>query len=309
MKIKLSEERQGEIYIFLALITWAFFPLLVNVSAHSLPPLLFAGLSFLVAGIFTLIIVILRKKTKDLFNKKALPYMLSGAFFIAGVLFPLLFVAGQKTSAGNMALLGQSEVLFTFLFFGLMGFEKMTTNKILGGLLILAGVILTLFYDIDRHFNIWDFVIILACIFAPIGNYFQQKAVRMVSSFAHICLRNLLIGSILIICGLLFEKTPEIIFSQKNIFLILANGLIAFSISKIFFMESIKRIDVSKALALDASYPAFTVFFAFILLHEIPTINQVIGFFVILIGVYFTTQNNAKWWHLNRKQNKRPDLL
>ncbi len=296
--------------MFFEVLTWAIFPLLINTSNNILPPLFFAGTSLIIAGLFLLFFVILRGKIKDFINKKALPYMLSATFFIVLVVFPLIFIAGQKTSPGNMSILGQSEVLFTFLFFGLLGFEKITKNRIIGAILVLTGVLLILLKNFSGLFNVWDWIIVLACCFAPFGNFFQQKAIKLISSVSHVCFRNLIGGIILITASLFTEKINiHTTFSQNNIFLILTNGIVAFGLSKILFMEAIKRIDVSKALVLGASYPAFSIFLAFIFLQEIPTIEQIVGFIIIFIGVYFTTQNHEKWWNFTRKKTSRRKLV
>jgi len=55
----------------------------------------------------------------------------------------------------------------------------------------------------------------------------------------------------------------------------------------IFTNESIKRIDISKAILISiGAYPAISLIFAFLFLGEMPTIFQTVGLIVILFGIY-----------------------
>jgi drug/metabolite transporter (DMT)-like permease len=49
-------------------------------------------------------------------------------------------------------------------------------------------------------------------------------------------------------------------------------------------------MDIGKAILLStSSYPAISLLFAFLFLHEIPTVYQWTGFFVILTGILLIT--------------------
>jgi len=107
-------------------------------------------------------------------------------------------------------------------------------------------------------------------------------------------IRNIFGGLILIAISLLFEKNTGPIQSIKtNLPLILLSGIIIYHFSKLMWYEGIKRIDVTKAtsISLGAS-PILSIIFSIILLKEIPTIFQIIGFVLILIGIFTITFKN-----------------
>jgi len=56
----------------------------------------------------------------------------------------------------------------------------------------------------------------------------------------------------------------------------------------------LKKLDISKASAIGMSYPAFSLIFAFLLLHEIPTLYQWIGIAIISMGLYFIIRTTSK---------------
>lgn len=283
----MDEEKRGEILMFFEAFAYALFPIFVRSSSGFLPPVLFAGGSMFLAGIITLIFLAYQGKISELFHRQALPYMAAGTFFIVIIFYNIMFIAGQKTTAGNLGILQQTEVFWTFLFFGLLGLEKITKKRILGGVLIFLGTIFILAKSFSGTIQVWDILIVLATIIPSFGNFFQKKAVRMVSPIAHLCFRSLWGGGILLFGGLFWGTVDfDILFSQKSIFLIFLNGVVVFGIAKICFLEAMKRIDVSKAIALNSAAPALTLVIAFFFLNEVPTVEQISGLLVMIIGIF-----------------------
>jgi multidrug transporter EmrE-like cation transporter len=84
----------------------------------------------------------------------------------------------------------------------------------------------------------------------------------------------------------LFE-TPlhEITFTREALFLIIANGVFAFGLSKWFWLEGIHRVGVTKAISYNTAAPALTLIFAFFLFRQVPTAEQIMGLTAVLIGV------------------------
>jgi len=286
--MKISREVKGELFMGAEVLTWAFFPIFVKISSGVLPVFFFTGISMIIAGITTLVIIFFKKNS---FNFHSLPwqYMASSIFFLGIVFFPMLIFAGQHTTAGNMAILGQNEVLFSFLFFGFLGIDKVNKERIFGVGFILLGVILVLIKDFSWTLNVYDFFIIGICMLTPFANYFQQKVVRKVPPAIYLCIRSFIAGFFLLALSLLIEDIPVLKFLHWK--LLILNGIITFGISKIFWLEAIKRIDVSKALALSSTYPIITICIAFFYLDEMTSFNQIAGLFAIILGVYLITHH------------------
>ena len=284
--MKISREVKGELLMAGTVLAGSIFPVLIKFSAGLLPVFFFAGVSMIIASFVALPFVI-RKK----FNIKALPYMTISVFFIAFI-FPVLIFAGQKTTAGNFAILGNSEALFSFLFFGFLGIDKITKSRVMGATLLLFGVILVILNDFSGGLNVYDFLLILVCAFCPFGNYFQQKAVRMISPMIYFCFRSFLAGSVLLIISFSTENIPTLEFSHWKILLL--TGILHFGISKILWLKAIRLIDFSKAISLASATPAVALIFAFFFLDEIPNYMQIIGLFAMLFGVYLMTHHERK---------------
>jgi len=63
-------------------------------------------------------------------------------------------------------------------------------------------------------------------------------------------------------------------------------GIIGFALHYFSWYEAIKRLNLSKATSLVSISPAFTIILVWLILKEIPTFQQIGGFFIIIIGVF-----------------------
>ncbi len=62
-------------------------------------------------------------------------------------------------------------------------------------------------------------------------------------------------------------------------------------LAKALWVEAIARISVTKANALNSIGPLFTLFFAFMIFHQVPTIWQSTSLIFFFFGVLLLTEN------------------
>ena len=289
----LSQERIGELMIVGETITYSLFPVIIAHTTKIMPPILFAGASAIVASISVFLYLFFTKQLKDLINKKTIKYSLLVTLFIMIIPSIFIFIGSSKTSGINTTILLQTEILSTLIVFGILSLEKITTKKILGAILVFIGASLIVF---NGTFNInpGDIFIIIGASIYPIGNIFSKKTVKIASPSIILFIRSFVGGLILIAISLLFESHPNAFSSIKaNLPIILLTGIVIYHISKIMWYEGIKRIDVTKAIPISVGGgPLLSLIFSIILLKEIPTIFQIIGFILILVGVFTVTLKN-----------------
>ncbi len=294
MRIK-SKETVGEIFMMASAALHGFFPLLANTGVNYISPVLFAGTSILLSSVLFFIYLLYSGNLRKIFNKKALPYILGVTVFIVIIPSILIFVGTSMTSGVNTALLLQTEVLFTFIIFGLFFNEKITTKKLIGGFAILGGATIIL-YNGSFSLNWGDFMIISGTLFYPFGNKCAKKALEIVPSTVILFVRSLIGGTFLVMLSLLFEKHAG--FTGDSLLIpvlfVLANGFLIMFLSKIVTYEAFKRIDITKAIALVMSEPAFALLFLMIFLQQFPNLYQVIGLIFIMSGVAFIVFKKRK---------------
>lgn len=285
-----KKELVGETFIFTSILFGALEPIAINYSVKLMPPILFAGLYIFLCSILFFIYVLATKTFHEIFNKKAFKYTLGVTAFI--VIIPsILFFSGSKMTSGiNTALLLQTEILFTLLICGAFYKEKITAKKIISSLLILSGAILIL-YNGSLNLNTGGLLIIAATIFYPFGNMCAKEALKLSPLAPILFLRSFLGGITMLIISLIFEdSTTQVLPGIKTIFFsVIILSILLIVVSKIFWYKGLKNMEIGKAIGISTASPALSLIFAIIFLNEIPTIYQIAGLLVIIIGVYFLT--------------------
>lgn len=293
----LSTERKGEMLILLETAIFALTPIMLSSAGGNLPPFFYYAITSLLSCFLFVLILRLRKKNIFAIPKHLFLHAFLGTFFIGLLLWPTLFFLGQKVVAGSQGILLQAELFFSFLFFGvILGTEKITWNRLLGASTILCGVLLVLFRDISwANFSIWELAFAMIMCLAPVGNYFQQKVTKQISSLQYLVFRSLLVVLVFFPLSFFWEELHwGLLQNPNNLFLIAINGFLVFAISRILWLETIKRIDVSKANSINAIVPALALLYAFLLLQEIPTWEQTLGVLLTFVGTFFLFEKRAR---------------
>lgn len=287
MIVTRKTEKTGIIFALIAAIIHGLAPLIINKGGHSIPPITFAAIATIIGTIFCFIIVLLQNKLSELKIKKAHFSLLMVGLLIVIIPHILLFVGSSKTSGINTSLLGLSELIFVLIYTPFIG-EKNTLEKYIGALAILIGGVFVL-YKGKFELNTGDMLIILSTACYPIGNFYAKKAFNFVSTSTVLFVRFLL-GSIVILpTALIVEPEANIITILNNDWpTILFTGIIFLGLGKTIWYEGFKYLDMSKGISLIMTAPLFSILFLITIFHEKIIINQWIGIFIIMIGIYFS---------------------
>jgi len=285
---KLSQERTGEVIILSESIIWGLFPILAILSYSGLSPLTSLAWTTAISFFFFLFVVIARRSWNNVFQR-GIFWQLLAITGITGVLFYVLFYIGlEHTSAGNAAIIGTAEILFSFLFFNVWKKEYISFKYIIGIVCMLLGVLIILAPNFSG-FRIGDIVILLAVFIAPLGNYFQKSLRSKISSEQILFFRTLIAAPILFFIAYLAGES--IIIPPISVWwILLVNGVVLFGITKLLWIESIFRIGVTKSISLSSVSPIFTLIFAYLIFHDEPTFVQIIAVPLSVVGVYLLTR-------------------
>lgn len=282
----IQSETSGVLLVLSSAVLWGVFPILINHGVKIIPPLTFAAISTLIAAAGALMYTIQQKTLREFKYKKAyFPLFMITMCFIV-VPFILLFIGTQKTSALNTTLLDLTEIIFTIIFTHFIG-EKTTLQKLIGALGIFFGAFFIM-YNGQRTLNFGDILIILSTVLYPVGNFYGKKALKLISPATILFIRTLIGGLILSVIALFFEREAnwQLIFIQHwKLFLL--NGLLLLGLSKVLWYESLKRLDISKAVSLIMTFPISSLIILIILGEKISLL-QSIGIGIMFIGVIFS---------------------
>jgi len=255
-----------------------------------LPPLISFGWSTLFAALLFGGVLTLTHRWGEIRNRSSLRDILWATLFLGILYYGLVFFGLRYTSAGNASLIAATEVCFSFIFFHVWRKDFISPKHILGAIFMLIGVFIVL-YPNTTKLHLGDLLILMATIIAPFGNYFQQRARERVSSEMILFVRSAISTPIVLILACLLREKFSIADLKTSAALILINGLLLMGFSKILWVEGIHRISVTKSNALASIAPPLTLLFAWLILHNIPTLFQLLSIVPILFGMALLSMN------------------
>lgn len=291
--MRFDKEQKGELFIVSSAFFWALFPVITILSYVSVPALVSLAWSTLFSAIFFVLVVSAKHSWHELGRWSAYKDMLIGTFIQGVCYYVLFFFALKYTSAGNAALISSTEILFTYLFFRFGRKDPLSSYHTIGAFLMLIGAAVVL-YPNFKEFHLGDMLIILACAIAPIGNLFQQRARKSVGSETIMLVRSIVSTMVIFLMVYFSRSNSSFSVIQPSLFLLIVNGLLLLGLTKLFWLEGIHRISVTKAIALSNISPLLTLFFAWLLLGDVPTVWQLSALIPIFFGIRFLQKQTGK---------------
>jgi len=284
----LSKTKQGDLLILIQAFLSAFFPIAAVLSYKSITPMasLFYS-SVFTAGVF-LVLFCFRPKWQELFLPGVLKELLFVALIIGVGYYGLFFLGLKYTSAGNASLIAMMEIFYSYLFFHVLRKEKLDARHLAGGMLMILGAVLVLFNKVSV-FRVGDLIILVAAAFPALGNYYQQKLRKKISTKTVLFGRSMLTLPFLAILAFALRENLSPAVMRGSFWFLLLNGTIFLGISKIFWLEGIHRISVTKANIIASVSPAFTLLLAAFFLKQYPNFWQILAFLPLGIGLWLLT--------------------
>ena len=286
----MKEERKGEFFIIGEALLWSLFPVITVMTFAGLAPITSLSWTTLIAAAFFGLLMLVKGSWRELKNPLVWRYGVLISFFI-GVWFYGFYYTGLKfTTPGNAGLIALFEVLTSYVLFNVLRKEPFpAVHKLGAGLMVLGAVII-----LGKNYGgfvFGDFFILAATLLAPFGNMFVQKCRELASSETIMFLRSFFSGFFLLgLAAVLGEQvSAEKAFSVLPALLV--NGIVIFGVSKLFWIEGIHRIPVTKAILMQSMTPLLTLLFAWLLLSQPPTVWQLSSVVPLLLGVVLLTGN------------------
>jgi drug/metabolite transporter (DMT)-like permease len=280
----MSKEKKGEIILFLQACLWGGFPIVTILSYNTLTPVVSLALSSFVATLFFAVMLTIKKKWHEVRDATALKDILLATVFIGIIYYLLEFIGLQHTTAGNGSIVAESEIFFSYLLFNLWKKDTLPFVHFLGALFMVIGSCIVLYPNL-HSFNQGDLLILLAASIAPFGNYFAKRARKRVGSEAIMFIRSFISALFLFGLASVIHNTITLTAIKSSFLIICINGIVMFGFVKMLWIEGIHRVSVVKANALTSTAPLFTLFFAWLILHNTPTIWQLSSFIPMFIGI------------------------
>jgi len=274
----MTKEREGELFMLGVSLFESWFPILSIIALSYIGALHTYALALFISLIFFSIIMFKKKLFSELLNKDNYISLILTSFWIT-VLFVLIFIGIRYTTAGNMSVIVFLQLFFSYLYFNVFGKQKLDKVHTIGAFVMGIGAIIIL-YPNELSFNKGDWILLLAAAIAPIANMYSQRARKFYSSETILGFRTFFALPIISLMAYLLE--PELSYDnlQKALPYVLVIGLFIFGLSKIFWMEALHRISITKVSAMVALVPVLTLVFAFYILEKYPRLVKCLELFL-----------------------------
>ncbi|WP_428897752.1 EamA-like transporter family protein [Parelusimicrobium proximum] len=263
-------------------------------------PILFVAVSCALAVLFMTPVLIKKGILKDLFNPKYIPsYLVIGTFSTALPMSIMMFSLNYTTPA-NMAILNQTELLFSLIFAYILLKERPSAQQLGGSALVLLGTALILATD---AFSIkWKGdLMVIGCVWMfQLGHVAAKKLPANIDYTLIVAARALYALPVLIIMTAFLWFKGGLVF-QPNTALLLGlifSGFLNYALGNMFWYMAIRNMDLGKATAIILSYPVMTFILSVLFGIEKGHLYQVAGLALAFTGAYWIT-------HIVKKQGER----
>jgi len=284
----MRQESRGLLYGWILAVFEGLFPILSQFILRYMGSLYAYAFSITVAMFFLLGYLTFRRRLSELFCKKALFDLFMTALLI-NLIFVLIFSGLRFTTAANTSVIMILQLFFAWLYFNVLGPEKLGVLPTIGAFLMALGGIIVVFPE-DFHFNRGDLLVLLAAAIAPVANFFQKRAREHVSAETVLAFRNSVAIPILLLLAWFFDPPLHEASLLHALPYILLNGFLVFTIAKILWVEALHLISITKLSAMVSLIPLFTLLFAWLILGDVPTVRQLAGAVPVIVGAVLIGQ-------------------
>lgn len=291
-----SRIRTGEVLAFGSAALSGAFPVLTAATVATLTPLYAAGIATAISSVFFACVLSLKGRWKEMLQRAAWGDMLATSMCIAVGYYGLLFTGLRYTTPGNGAVIGLLQIFFTVLIVNILWkHEPCSVRHAAGAACMVSGALLILLPQWSGQAHAGDLLIVFASMVAPVGNVYAQRARKIVSSETIMFVRSGIGFAFLLLLALIFE--PRLQWTQLGAvwWQVALNGVFILGLSKIFWLEAIHRLPITKTLTLSMSGVLVTFALSYVFLGQQVTTAQLLSIPPMALGLWLLTKPVATW--------------
>jgi drug/metabolite transporter (DMT)-like permease len=285
----------GTIYV-----VWGSTYLAIRVMVEDIPPLLGAGVRFLIAGAMLYAWVAVRRPAaaRHITGRQWLAAAVVGILLMFGG-NGLVTLAEQEVPSGLAALLIASEPLWIILLRGSLGRERVPRTTLISVAIGFVGVALLVLPG-DRPEGAplgWSLVVVLAALLWAAGSFAASRLDRPTDLLTTTAWQMLIGGAFMVCVGLAVGEAGELHLAEVSldsasafVFLILVGSIAAFTA----YNWLLQHVAISTVSTYAFVNPVIAVFLGWLILSEEITGWVVLGTVVIVAAVAFVVLSAAE---------------
>jgi drug/metabolite transporter (DMT)-like permease len=285
----------GTVYV-----VWGSTYLAIRVMVETIPPLLGAGVRFMIAGALIHTWVAWRRPPGAL---RVTPRQLAGAALVGLLLMfggnGLVTVAEQKVPSGLAALLIATVPLWVIVLRAGVGRERVPARTLAGVMIGFAGVALLVIPG-DRPDDAplsWSLLVVVAALLWASGSFAQSRMARPPNILAAAGYQMLLGGSAMVAVGLAAGEAADLHVGEISAesalafaFLVVVGSIAAFTA----YNWLLRHVAISTVATYAFVNPVIAVFLGWVILSERITAFVAAGTLVIVASVAFVVLSTSE---------------
>ena len=299
----MRDTQKGYLMCFFGVFTWSFSEIIVKKLQGAVGPFSLSFLRFFFGGLVLLLLILLRKDTKDLFSflihHKWL--MLFSSMVALGFSNIIYFIGLQSTQANIGSAMYTTYTIFISIYSIFLLNERTNMSLklmgyaigFIGAALLITNFQINLF--IDPAYVTGNLLLLLAAAIWAFYSVTGKMLFLRLPGVKNVEIKFTMLASLLACLPILIAIpfTSEIntffIYDINAWIYILLMGIITTGFGLYLFFIGIKKIEVSRGISMALLKPVISTFFAFLILGELPTTAlyvaiPLIAFAILLIN-------------------------
>ncbi|MBR4591590.1 MAG: DMT family transporter, partial [Elusimicrobiaceae bacterium] len=240
------------------------------------------------------------KKWPELFAARTRWKFLFIGTFGTALPFTISLIALHYTTAGNAAILQQSELFYSLLIAAIFLGELPSKKQLAGSALIVAGVLIILLKEPYTPRWTGDLLIVGSTWMLQAGSALAKKLPKHIEYQLIGMARNLfaLPALVLLLVVMFFRQEPFTLKPTLTMFAVLGyTGIFKYGLAMVVWYKAIRALDLSKVTAIYLSYPVLSLLLSVWLGLETPSLHQLVGLLVTCSGAYWVSLTVKKEGH------------
>ena len=258
--------------------------------------ILFAGIRFFLAGVFTVLIGSVIEKRPLLPNRKSVGKIVILSMFQTIIQYLFFYIGLSHTTGVKSSVLdGASVFIALFVSCVIFRLEKITPAKIIGSLIGFVGVILINLNGLDFQFKLTgEGFILLSAIGYALSSVFMKRYSAEASPILLSGWQFIFGGAVMTIVGMIFGGTLKIT-SAKAVFMLVYLALLS-AVAYSLWSVLLKYNPVSKVTVFGFLNPVFGSVSSVIFLGEIESfgISAVLSLVLVSVGIYIVNRKETE---------------
>ena len=278
-------------------IIWGTTYLAIRVGVKDMPPLLFAGLRWLIAG--PIFLIFLRLRGYKLPQGKDLKHIAVVGLLLLGVGNGLVAVSEQWLPSGLTALLITTMPFWVVGIESVLPFGQRLNLMVVTGLISgLAGVIFILGIDfqllLDSSYLFGIFALMIGVLGWSSGTIYSKYIKVSVHPLMNAAVQMSIAGLVLTIVSGMIGEYPKFHFTQNSFFAFLYLLVFGAFIAYGAYIYAISHLPISFTSTYAYINPLIALFLGWLILDEKLNSTIIIGALIILIAVYIVKKGSNK---------------